>query len=192
MTTQDLHAAETPEHVQETGAELQRSVRQAGRAARSLAETVRALARDTGFVMIGIGDLLVRTLRGAPRMVMEMPARLGAGIAQAPASVGEGLDELLERGQMVAAQVRHDRGLRAAAQTTETARRTARRAVSSVRRAAGAQARVARRSAAALGRPVRSRYQHMAVDELREIASRRQIEGRSRMDKRQLIAALRR
>jgi hypothetical protein len=192
MTTGNQHAAATPEQIEATGAELQRSARQIERTAFTLGATVRAIVRDTGFALLGAGDVVARALRDAPRRLTRLPDWMLAAVSGTGRGIGAGFEHLCERGQMVAAQVRHDRGVRTAVVRAEKAGRSTRRAMRSMRRAARAQVRGARRSAAALGRPPRSRYRHMVVDELRELAARRQIEGRSRMDKAELIAALRR
>jgi hypothetical protein len=193
MTTNDTHrAVETPEQVQEAGIEMQRSARQVGRTAYSLAETVRAVVRDSGFALLGLGDVTARALRDVPRLTARLPDRIVPTLVAAGRGLGETIAYLCERGQGVMAQVRHDPGVRSAVRRTQAAGGNARTTVRSMRRAARAQARGARRSAAALGRTERSRYRHMPVVELRDLAARREVEGRSRMDKRELIAALQR
>lgn len=184
--------AQTFHHAQQTGAELQRSAEYARRTLWSAAHTVRAAMLDGAYAMLGAGDYTAAMVREARDASKFLPRRLLQMARATPARLNGGFEELTLRGQHVAARIRRDRDVQAAVRRTVAAGREAREAVTTARDAATAQARGARKAGHRFGRSGRQRYEAMTLEELTALAAQRDIEGRSSMNKRELIRALRR
>ena len=152
--------------------------------------TLRAVGHDAGLAVVGLGDLAVRAVYDFPERTTLVGRRALQILRDVPSSFSARFAHLIERGHEVVAQWRHDPAVRVAGRRTATAERKARRAARSVRRAAMAHAASIQHSAAAFGRRARTRYRHMTVDELRALAARRGVDGRSRMNKKDLISHL--
>jgi hypothetical protein len=182
--------AETPEQLRDMNVELQRSARQTERTAASIADTARAMLHDGGLALLGLGDLAVRTVRDMPWLTAQLAAIAAGAVRAAPGLLAAGATGLLRRGYVVAVQVQHEPAVRSALRRTDEARRRTRVAARSIARAAQAQAAGVERSVAVLGRKRRDRYRRMTTAELRDLAMRRGIDGRSRMTKAELVACL--
>jgi hypothetical protein len=182
---------QTFQHAQQTGAELERSARYAGRTLRRAAETVRAAVWDGACEMLGVGDFAATMVRDAGGATRRLPRRLVSMARKTPNRLNDGLEELTLRGQQLLSRIRRDRDVRSAARQTTAARRETREAADSLRSAAKAQLRAARKAGSRLGRSQRRRYESMTVGELQDLAAQRSISGRSNMNKRELIRALR-
>lgn len=183
-------AVATPTAFRDMATELRHSVRQVQRTADTFWRAAGAVVRDGSLTVLGLGDAAVQLVRELPRRTQRLLMSADDGLREVPEDLGDGIERLCGRGQEVVAQLRSEDAMQAAARRAAKARTETRRAARSVRRALRSQAEGVRHSAAALGRGERSRYRHMTVADLRALAARRGIEGRSQMTKRQLVVAL--
>jgi hypothetical protein len=152
MRTIGRRAAETREHAQQTGTELKRSTREAGRTLRSAVETVRAAMNDGIYAMIGVGDVAASAVRTLRRKAVQLPADVLHVVRSTPRDVRDGLEQLRQRGQTVAARMGRSQPVRDAMARTRIARKSTHQAVVRVRGAARAQVRGVKRAASSLGR----------------------------------------
>jgi hypothetical protein len=185
--------AQTFRSAQRTSVELERSTRSVARTLRSVADTMGAAVRDGAYAVLGVGDVAASMARDAGKATINLPRRLYEMARNTPRRLNNGFEELTLRGQHLASRIRRDPDVRSAVRRTTAAGRETREAVDSLRHAAQAQARGVRTASRRIGLRTRARrYEAMTLEELHELAGQRGIGGRSSMNKRQLIRALRR
>lgn len=170
--------------------------------ARSAGRSTVSLLRDGGYATIGATDAAVSYVRHVGARATEAGGRLRAIKLPTPADVtttlrdlGAGVEEqfgsLAGRGREIVGSLQGSRATRDAVERTRTARSQVKAAATSVRRAAEATAEAVDDAAEQVGERTGTDYAEMTVDELRSIARARDIEGRSDMNKAELIEALR-
>lgn len=164
---------------------------------------LRELARGSAYLTVGVTDTAVRYVRhlgevaGTARAQMpslrdprQFASDLSETVERARSAAGDEVATLTRRGREVVEGIERSRPLRRAGERTRTARTQAKAAATSTRRAASAQAEAVEAAADRIGEQSPIDYDSMTVEELRELARARQIEGRSELRKSELIAAL--
>lgn len=160
-----------------------------------------SLLRDGGYATIGATDAAVSYVRNVGTRANEARGTLRSMKLPSPAVVTETLrglgaevdrqfDSLAGRGREVVGSLQGGRATRTAAERTRAARSQVKAAVTSVQRAGEATAEAVDEAADRIGEGDVD-YADMTVEELRGIARARDIEGRSEMNKAQLVEALR-
>jgi hypothetical protein len=170
--------------------------------ARTAGRTTVSLLRDSGYATIGATDAAVSYVRHIGERATEARGALSALRVPTPHDVtetlrelGHGVEEqfasLAGRGRQVVASLQTNRETRAATERARVARSQVKAAATSVRRAGEAAGEAVEQAADEVGDRTDIEYADMTVDELRNLARARDIEGRSEMNKAELIEALR-
>jgi hypothetical protein len=181
----------TPEHITRTVVD---SARTAGRS------TVSVL-RDSGYATIGATDAAVSYVRtvgakaneaGATLRTLKMPkpTDVTATLRDLGTGVEEQFEALAGRGREVVGSLQGSRATREAVARTRTARSQVKAAATSVRHAGEATGDAVDAATDRVGERTEPDYAAMTVEELRGIARARDIEGRSDMNKAELVDAL--
>lgn len=178
------------ESVQDT---LLDTVDEATRVADATARSLRDLASELPYAMIGGIDLAVRRVANLPADAIDV-------VRNAPDAARDRFDDLCDRGHGVVARVREAPAAARARRRATAARRQAKGAATSASRAArdtakaakqGAQRTTPRKRSTETASASGTAYEERTYDELYQLASDREIEGRSSMTKDELISALR-
>lgn len=156
-------------------------------ARRDLAKTVRELP------YAALGSLSVGVRRGQRVLawVNALPERALDGARKAPETLLETYRERVEAGRDVSDRILGRKSVRKARTQAQSARAAAKGAASSVRNAARAGVRAASAAADSLDPADTRPYEDRTVEELYQLAADRDIDGRSQMNKGELIRALR-
>lgn len=168
--------------------------------ARTAGRTGVTLLRDGGYATIGATDAAMAYVRdvgtrareagGALRSLrLPTPTHVTETLRGLGAEVEEQFESFAGRGREVVGSLQGSRATRTAAERTRTARTQVKAAATSVQRAGEATAEAVDEATDRVGADDVD-YTDMTVEELRTIARTRDIEGRSDMNKAQLVAAL--
>lgn len=179
----------------------QRLTRTVADNARTAGRSTVSLLRDGGYATIGATDAAVSYVRsmgsragqarGTLRSIkLPTPDDVGATLRDLGVGVEEKFESLAGRGREVVGSLQRTTATRTATERARTARTQVKAAATSVRRAADAGVDAVDEAA---DRVVDGDldYGAMTVEELRGLARTRDIEGRSDMNKAELVSALR-
>lgn len=169
--------------------------------ARTAGRTGVSLLRDGGYATIGATDAAVSYVRSVGTRANEARGTLRSMKLPTPADMTETLrglgaevdrqfESLAGRGREVVGTLQGGSAAQTAAERTHVARSQVKAAATSVQRAGEAAAEAVDEAADRIGEDDVD-YADMTVEELRGIARRRDLEGRSEMNKAQLVEALR-
>jgi hypothetical protein len=160
------------------------NLREASIAAQEARREFGDSARDLPWAALGSISVGARRGRFALTRLAGWPVTVLDRVRSAPDRLRESYRERVEAGHELVDRVSGRKSVR-------TARTQVKRATTAAQNAAGAAARAVSDAAASID-PADSRaYENRTVGELRELAAARSIDGRSEMNKKQLIRALR-
>ncbi|HEX6254422.1 MAG TPA: Rho termination factor N-terminal domain-containing protein [Euzebyales bacterium] len=169
--------------------------------ARTAGRSTVSVLRDGGYATIGATDAAVSYVRTVGAKANEAGATLRTLKLPKPTDVtatlrdlGTGVEEQFEalagRGREVVGSLQGSRATRDAVDRTRTARSQVKAAATSVRRAGEATTDAVDEAVERVGERADADYAAMTVEELRSLARARDIEGRSDMNKAELVDAL--
>lgn len=161
------------------------------------------LLRTSGYATIGATDAAVSYVRQLGTKADEVRGSIRGLKLPAPTDVtaslrelGDGVEQQLEslagRGREVVASLQGNPATQTATERARVARSQVKAAATSVRRASDAAADAVDEAADEVGAATEPDYAAMTVDELRSVARVRDIDGRSEMNKADLVTALER
>lgn len=168
--------------------------------ARSAGRASVSLLRDGGYATVGATDAAVAYARRLGVRATEVrdelrklrlpdPRTVGESIRGLGAEVEQQFETYAGRGREVVASLQGSAATRTAAERADVARSQVQAAATSVRRAGEAAGEAVEEAAENVGG--QADYGSMTVEELRTLARERDIEGRSDMNKAELVSALR-
>jgi hypothetical protein len=169
--------------------------------ARTAGRSTVSVLRDSGYATIGATDAAVTYVRtvgtkaneaGATLRSLKLPkpTDVTATLRDLGAGVEEQFEALAGRGREVVGTLQGSRATREAVDRTRTARSQVKAATTSVRRAGEATTAAVDEAADRVGERTEPDYAAMTVEELRSLARARDIDGRSDMNKAELVEAL--
>ena len=171
--------------------------------ARDAGRSAIALLRDGGYATIGATDSAVAYVRRLsekanevrtdlpPLMKLRNPSELSASLRELGQSVEQRFDMFAGRGREVVESLQRNRSTQDVVGRSHVARQQVKAATTSARRAAEAGSEAVEQVVETVGDETEPHFEAMTVEELRSLARTRGIEGRSDMNKTQLIDALR-
>lgn len=171
--------------------------------ARDASRTTVTLLRDSGYATIGATDAAVAYVRRLGERAEQVrdelptiktlrhPSELTASLREIGSTVEERFGALAGRGREVVESLQGSRSTREAVTRTRVARSQVKAAATSVTRAGEAASDAVEDGAAKIGDDAATDYESLTVDQLRELARDRDIQGRSDMNKAELVTALR-
>lgn len=168
---------------------------------REAGKTTASLLRDGGFATIGATDAAMSYVRHLGAKATEArgtisslkvpsPQDVTATLRDLSHEVEEQFTSLAGRGREVVASLQTNRATRTASDRARVARSQVKAAATSVRRAGEAAGEAVEEAAAEVGDRTDVDYSEMTVEELRALARARDIDGRSEMNKAELVEAL--
>lgn len=170
--------------------------------ARRARRTAGDLLRDGGYATIGVTDAAVSYVRRlgtrAGRVREELsslsrrrPSDLSASLRDLGAGVEQQLESFAGRGREVVASLQRNRATQLATERARIARGQVGAARTSVRRAGASAGEAVEQGATDIADGTAVDYEAMTIGELRDMARARGIEGRSDMNKAELVRVLR-
>jgi hypothetical protein len=159
--------------------------------ARKAERTFQQVLTASGYAVLGAGDLAVAKIRDASRTANEWPGRARTIGSKLPDTLREGFDDLTARGRRLTGQVADSAPTRKAKGQISTAASQTKAASTSVKKAVRAQGKAAEAAAEKVGATSRTRLEDRTVEELHDRAAELDIDGRSQMNKDDLIKAIR-
>lgn len=161
--------------------------------AEEASERTRKFVREVPYAAVGAAVHNVERVRKAAKSAFEMPSRVVESARQSPERLRDAFEARAERGRRIIDRVSARDGLDKATDQAKNVRSQARGLGTSVRRVFEAAAEALEDATEATFDPQDNRpYEERTLDELRTLAAEREIAGRSSMNKKQLVTALRR
>lgn len=166
---------------------------------REQAEKVAERLRKVPYAALGSAAQGVDRGRDAVKRAFEMPSKLVETASSAPEKLGEAFEENADRGHKIVTRVMERDAVKGLSDRFKAVRKRSKSTASSVKATATSARRAARATAEAIEDAAEAvfdpqdsrRYEERTLEELRALASERDIAGRSGMNKGQLIKALR-
>jgi len=155
-------------------------------------ERTQKFIKSLPYAAVGATVHNVQLVREAVKSGFEMPSRLIESTKQSPDRIRETYEARVERGRKVVARVSERDSIEKAADQARTAGSKAKGVTTSVTKLFRSAAAAVEDATEAAFDPQDNRpYEERTVAELRELAAERDIAGRSGLNKKQLIKALR-
>ena len=196
-----------------TRGSAQKAANQARATAQSAERTARTIVLDSAYATVGLADTAVAYVRTLPmklnELTVEVPTRVKGLSEETPKVLDQRLttlrtraesefDTLAGRGRSIVSTLQRNANAQEALEQVRNARQQVRTAASEVRRAVFSgqnavvdAAQTASVAVSAAGKAAeREQYQAMTVEELRDLAAGKDVDGRSDMTKAQLVNAL--